>query len=192
MQKLTLLLSLFFFFASAAPVVAEDWTPPSRKRVRPIVVEDGIRNSWIPPSQRPKSATVRPLPRPSLPAVWSPRPQWQGHRARIAPVAPEERAWIDDLLRKFSAQYGVKYSEMHRTMMCESGGNPLAVNRHDPHGGAHGLMQFLRPTFYKYAPLAGIKKPDINNPAHQVQTAAFMFAIGEKSQWTCARKLGFR
>lgn len=77
--------------------------------------------------------------------------------------------------------------KMHTTVNCESQYNVKAYNRSDPYGGAIGVAQFLRPTFEKYAPLAGVTNPDIWNPVHQLQTMAYMFSIGEAKQWTCYR-----
>jgi hypothetical protein len=77
--------------------------------------------------------------------------------------------------------------KMHTTVNCESQYNVKAYNGSDPYGGAIGVAQFLTPTFNKYAPLAGVESPDIHNPEHQLQTMAYMFSIGEASQWTCFR-----
>jgi len=70
---------------------------------------------------------------------------------------------------------------------CESGGNPDALG---DNGRAHGVLQFHRPTFEQYAPLAGVINPDIWNEEQQRRTANYMISIGEICQWTCARIIG--
>jgi soluble lytic murein transglycosylase-like protein len=115
-----------------------------------------------------------------------------------APTAAETQALVVEEVKELTVQekvdlyadkYGVSRKEMHATIKCESGYRQSAYNKTDPQGGAIGIGQFLRPTFNAYAPKAGIENPDIHDVDHQLQTMAYMFSIGEKSQWTCWRDL---
>lgn len=91
---------------------------------------------------------------------------------------------IKSFIRHYSELYGVSYNEMYLTIDCESGFNTHAVNPNDP---SYGIAQFTPPTFYHFAPLAGIQKPDIGSTTEQLQTMAFMFSIGKADRWTCHR-----
>lgn len=107
------------------------------------------------------------------------------------PVVEEvkEELTVYEKVDFWAHEYGVSAKEMHGTIKCESGYSETAYNKTDPMGGAKGIGQFLAPTFNAYSKQAGIKDADIWNTDHQLQTMAYMFSIGEKSQWTCWRKL---
>ena len=78
---------------------------------------------------------------------------------------------------------------MFNTIKCESGFNEKAWNKSDPQGGAHGIAQFLSPTFYRNAEAMGLKDADIHNTDQQLDVMGYMFSIGEAKQWTCYRNL---
>jgi len=90
------------------------------------------------------------------------------------------------LLEAYSDLYGVSYAQMYYTIECESNFNPKAVNPKDP---SYGIAQFVPSTFYRYASVAGIENPDIDNTAQQIQLMAYMFSIHQEHQWTCWRNL---
>lgn len=89
---------------------------------------------------------------------------------------------IEDQIREACNKYGCNTSQLVRVMMCESKGNPKAINKIS---GASGLFQFMPRTFAANAARVGIKNQDIWNPSQQIEVAAFMFSIGQAVQWTC-------
>jgi Transglycosylase SLT domain len=117
-----------------------------------------------------------------------------------APTAAETQALVVQEVKEltvkekvdlYADKYHVSRSEMHATINCESGYKQSAFNKTDPHGGAIGIGQFLRPTFDRYSKMAGIENADIHNIDHQLETMAYMFSLGKsgKDQWTCHRNL---
>lgn len=90
----------------------------------------------------------------------------------------------------FADLYGASSEEMLETAICESGleENPKGYN---DAGAAYGVYQFHRATFVEYAPHLGLTGADYKNPIAQIQVAAWMFANGQKAQWSCARSLGY-
>ncbi|GAB4143200.1 MAG: hypothetical protein OHK0017_00260 [Patescibacteria group bacterium] len=82
----------------------------------------------------------------------------------------------------YAQMYGVNPDKLFRVMMCESGGRSNAKNKSS---SASGIMQFMPRTFYANAARVGIPNPDLWNPEHQIQTAAWMFSIGQERQWSC-------
>jgi len=76
--------------------------------------------------------------------------------------------------------YGCNPDTLYRVMMCESGGNPKAMN------GIHtSIFQYNPNTFRHYSVKAGITNSNIWNTSHQIQTTAYMFSTGEARQWSC-------
>lgn len=95
---------------------------------------------------------------------------------------------IDEKIVKYANQYGVNPQLMRKTIECESQFKETAYNASDPYGGAFGVAQFLKPTFYRYAKIVKIENPDIWNTDQQLEIMGYMFSIGQAKQWTCARK----
>ncbi|HEY6538626.1 MAG TPA: transglycosylase SLT domain-containing protein [Candidatus Dormibacteraeota bacterium] len=83
---------------------------------------------------------------------------------------------ITQIIWAAAQQYDVSYSWLLGVAQCESGLNPLAVNRYS---GASGLFQFMPATFH------GHGGTDIWDPVQQSDIAAKMFSIGESGEWTC-------
>lgn len=69
-----------------------------------------------------------------------------------------------------------------RVAKCESGYNPFAYNEKS---GTWGIYQFKIGTFLANSERAGIENANINNWIQQVETAHFMFSIGQKTAWEC-------
>ena len=83
---------------------------------------------------------------------------------------------ITQIIWAAAQQYNVSYSWLLGVAQCESGLNPLAVNRSS---GASGLFQFMPATFH------GHGGTDIWDPVQQSDIAAHMFSIGESGEWVC-------
>lgn len=95
---------------------------------------------------------------------------------------------IDDKIVKYANQYNVNPQLINKTIECESGFIETAYNASDPYGGAFGVAQFLKPTFYYYADVLRIKNPDIWDTDQQLEIMSYMFSIGQAKQWSCYKK----
>jgi hypothetical protein len=71
---------------------------------------------------------------------------------------------------------------------CESNLNPKAYNKDDPHGGAHGLFQWLQPTWEDWEKKYG-KKMDIYDYNDQIKLTAYALGAGKWKMWSCNRKI---
>ena len=91
-------------------------------------------------------------------------------------IAVPSVAAIKQIILSASKRYGVPYGRLLSVAECESGLNPLAVNRSS---GATGLLLFMTDTFY------GHGGTDLWSATQQANTAAQMFSIGESSEWVC-------
>lgn len=83
---------------------------------------------------------------------------------------------ITQIIWAAAEKYNVSYSWLLGVAQCESGLNPLAVNRSS---GASGLFQFMPATFH------GHGGTDIWDPVQQSNIAADMFSMGESGEWVC-------
>lgn len=95
---------------------------------------------------------------------------------------------LNGMIDRYSAQNGVDGGLMRRIIMCESGGNPQAINGHYYVGNdtPKGVGQFLSSTFYANFRRAGISgTPDVWNPEQQIAVMAWMLAHGQAHQWAC-------
>lgn len=97
----------------------------------------------------------------------------------------EEKNWIEDLIKQYSAQYSVSYEEMRRVMLCESSGKIDAVG---DNGKAFGLFQFWENTFNLFAKDLG-EKLEWKNPEHQIKLASYAFSVGKQTHWTCWKNM---
>ena len=76
-------------------------------------------------------------------------------------------------------------SLIDRLIMCESGGNPYAINEHDPITRSVGILQFKDLT-YKHFCVEQYGFPnEIWNPTYQVDCAKKMIANGFGKHWSC-------
>ncbi len=92
------------------------------------------------------------------------------------PVAEPPVGTIKQIIWAAAQKYNVSYSWLISVAECESGLDPVDVNRSS---GASGLFQFMPATFY------GHGGTDIWNPTQQANIAAKMFSIGESGEWVC-------
>jgi hypothetical protein len=120
------------------------------------------------------------------------------HPQALAAPAPEvivqepivvKELTIKEKIYLAADKWHVSGDQMYNTIKCESGFNEKAWNKSDPKGGAHGVAQFLSPTFYKYAEEMKIEKPDIHSTDQQLDVMGYMFSKKQESQWTCWRQL---
>jgi hypothetical protein len=92
---------------------------------------------------------------------------------------------IQTLINSDSEHWGVSSSTMRAVIGCESNFNPVAFNPKDP---SFGIAQFTPDTFYQFAPLAGITKPNIGSPIQQLWVMSWAFAHNKAHRWTCWRE----
>lgn len=111
------------------------------------------------------------------------------YRSIDIPLGSDKSEMIRASVRGLSDYYGLDYNLLDKTIRCESSYNPNAYVPMDVTGRAVGLFQFHDDTFYEFAKKLGLPDPDIFNPYQQIETAAYMFSIGLKDRWTCAREL---
>lgn len=117
--------------------------------------------------------------------VVAPAAQTLGPDATTSTAVFPKPLTISEKIDVVAKKYEVNAQLMRATISCESGFNESAYNGSDPYGGAHGIAQFLKPTFYRYASQLKIESPDIWNTDQQLELMAYMFSIGEAKQWTC-------
>jgi TolA-binding protein len=101
---------------------------------------------------------------------------------QAAPAATGNGSSWEARIGYWCGVYGCNTTQLIRVMYCESGGRTNAKN---PSGPYSGLFQFHPNTFAANAARVGISGANIWNGEHQVQTASWMFANGQASQWEC-------
>lgn len=97
--------------------------------------------------------------------------------APAAAYVPYEAA-----IRDAASRHGVSAEWLIDVMMCESGGNPHAVN---PQTGDSGLFQYQPSTFWTFSGMSGISG-DLWDPYVQIEMTAWAFANGYADHWVCS------
>lgn len=92
--------------------------------------------------------------------------------AVLMPGVAKAQGGYEQAIYDACARYGCDSAWLYNTMMCESGGDPNAVN---PVTGDYGLMQVN----------LSIWGP-ITDPYAQIDFAAQKFAAGQSYLWLCA------
>jgi soluble lytic murein transglycosylase-like protein len=88
---------------------------------------------------------------------------------------------VQTMIDRYAQKYGVDSAKLKRVAMCESGFNQFAVSR----GGHMGVFQFAARTFAANSARIGLVNSNPFNAEQNVETAAYMFSIGQEWQWTC-------
>lgn len=91
----------------------------------------------------------------------------------------------------WSRFYKVSPNLLFDVAMCESRLRPDAWNKSDPKGGAKSIFQFLQPTFDAFSKEMDFKG-NVWNVDDNIRVAAWAFANGKESHWTCFTKLAKR
>lgn len=97
--------------------------------------------------------------------------------AGAAAYVPYEAA-----IRDAASRHGVSAEWLIDVMLCESGGDPHAVN---PQTGDTGLYQYQPWTFHRFSELSGISG-DLWDPHVQIELTAWAFANGYADHWVCS------
>ena len=106
--------------------------------------------------------------------------------AYVAPQAVSSDNY--SLVTKWANHYGIDPAWMHRVVKCESGYRSDAVNGKYWAGGSTptGIAQFLASTYIANAKRIGLPAQDDRmNPDRSLQVMAWMFSIGQWTQWEC-------
>ena len=147
----------------------------SLKKVLAISVEiTHTPTSTLSPTQTPTfTPTITPSPKPTSSPTPSPSPS-----PIPQPIVNSEE--IQNLLERFSGQYGVDVNILRHIAVCESGFNPLAIN-----GAYAGLFQFNKSTWENNRRLMGEEiSTDLRfNAEESIQTAAFIVSKGKTFVW---------
>ena len=99
-------------------------------------------------------------------------------------IIAEAGAWVpyEAAIRDAAARHGTSAEWLIDVMMCESGGDPHAVN---PRTGDSGLFQYQPSTFHTFSSMSGIHG-DLWNPYVQIELTAWAFANGYADHWVCS------
>ena len=85
-------------------------------------------------------------------------------------------------ITKIALNYKISSDYMIRLANCESGMNPEAFNPKDPQGGAHGIYQFLKPTWKAWQKESDIKG-NIYDWRAQTEMASWGVSKGRQKAW---------
>lgn len=105
-----------------------------------------------------------------------------------ASQVPQNASDNHSLVTKWANHYGVDPAWMHRVVKCESGYRSNAVNGSYWAQGSTptGIAQFLASTYIANARRIGLPAIDERlNPDRSLQVMAWMFSIGQWTQWEC-------
>lgn len=108
--------------------------------------------------------------------------------AAQASEVPQNASDNYSLVTKWANHYGIDPSWLHRVVKCESGYRSDAVNGSYWAGGSTptGIAQFLADTYIANARRIGLPAQDDRlNPDRSLQVMAYMFSIGQWTQWAC-------
>jgi hypothetical protein len=100
---------------------------------------------------------------------------------RVGTRAPSVPAEIEAIIRDAAARHGADPEQLLRVAWCESRYDPSAYNA----SGASGLFQFMPRTWAANSVRAGYAGASPFDPVAAANVAAWMFARGSASLWTC-------
>lgn len=95
----------------------------------------------------------------------------------VAPRSAAAYIPYEAAIHDAAARYGVSGSWLIDVMLCESGGDPNAVN---PVTGDSGLFQYNPGTWASWG------GGDIWNPYEQIEMTAWAFSQGLADHWICS------
>ncbi|HEV8534209.1 MAG TPA: transglycosylase SLT domain-containing protein [Candidatus Limnocylindria bacterium] len=100
---------------------------------------------------------------------------------RLGVRSPRAPAEIEAIIREAAARNGADPEQLLRVAWCESRFNPSAYNA----SGASGLFQFMPRTWAANSVRAGYAGASPFDPVAAANVAAWMFARGSASLWSC-------
>lgn len=104
-----------------------------------------------------------------------------------APAPKLEELSIPELITLFSTQYDVSYTEMYKTIECETRFRNIQsqIFTDGKQEESYGIVQIHLPSN------PTISKQQALDPIYSVEFMAKQFSKGKQRNWTCARKLGY-
>lgn len=104
-----------------------------------------------------------------------------------APAPTVQEMTIPELISLFSTQYDVSYTEMYKTIECETRFRNIQseIVKNGVREESYGYSQIHLPSH------PDISKQEALTPSFAIEFLAKEFSKGRQWQWTCARKLGF-
>ena len=94
-----------------------------------------------------------------------------------------------EVIQRYSKLYGTDPVLIEKVMLCESSGNPNAVNRNEPNKVLSvGIMQFQEPSFNYLEKQMG-EDLDFYSAHDQIKLATWSIANGKGNNWSCYKKL---
>lgn len=87
---------------------------------------------------------------------------------------------VPEIIKHFSTQYNVSYSEMYETVKCESSFNTKAIGDNN---GSFGISQIN----LRWNP--EVTKEQAFDPVFAAEFMAKKFSQGKADRWTCWRKI---
>lgn len=101
-------------------------------------------------------------------------------------IYPDGTNTVDQKIELACYTFGCDAVQLKRVMLCESGGNPNAINLREP-GHPSGLFQYKMRTWLWMNDLAGIPNANIWDVDAQIYTTSFIFGQRPdlKSHWSC-------
>jgi soluble lytic murein transglycosylase-like protein len=103
------------------------------------------------------------------------------------PTDIPEQQMLNITLYDLADFYKLPFETMRDVINCESGWNKNAINKNDPNGGSHGLLQFQSGTFNHFANELGLEEANPYNPYHALEVGAYMWSIGLENRWSCTK-----
>jgi soluble lytic murein transglycosylase-like protein len=104
-------------------------------------------------------------------------------------VVKTERQLILESISTNAAQYKVDKDLIYKVMMCESSGNPKAINKNEPNGKLSvGIMQFQYDSWLYFEKKYNLDLDYYSN-TDQIKLATIAIANNDGKHWTCYRKI---
>src|SRR5579864_2121707 len=152
------------------------WTAPLTAAIAPQTVDQSTPSERIEigPTPAATAAPTAALPAPAAPAV-IPRATPKPAPAFVPPPPGSGGSGLAAIYAVWGNSPGLSWAL--RVAKCESGYNPLAVNRSS---GASGLFQFM-PSPWN----ANVPGQNIWDPYAQARGALVFYNAGRQSAWTC-------
>ena len=151
---------------------------PNLDRLRQVVVTPGVPGQLV-NTYRVQVVNGREVERVLLASLEVTAPTSEVRR--IGTRAPQAPAEIEAIVREAAARQGADAEQLLRVAWCESRFNPGAYNA----SGASGLFQFMPRTWASNSFNAGYGGASPFDPVASANVAAWMFARGSASLWSC-------
>jgi len=94
-----------------------------------------------------------------------------------------------EVIEKYASEYNIDPVLIEKVMLCESSGNPNAINNHEPNNvPSVGIMQFQRKSFDYMSSKMG-ENLDFYSYHDQIKLATWAISNNMGRNWSCYRKV---